>query len=118
MEINGTYLGKVNILGTDYEIFEQSESQNPKLKNCNGLCEQYSKKIVINSFDDVKDDVMVVENFDDFVKKVTRHEIIHAFLGESGLKSCSEWAENEEMVDFFANQFPKMVEAMKQAGCL
>ena len=46
-----------------------------------------------------------------------RHEIIHAFLYESGMKECSSatqsWVENEEMVDWFAIQIPKIVKKNK-----
>ena len=43
---------KVNILGTEYQILTQSEKDNPKLETCNGLCEQYSKKIILNDIYD------------------------------------------------------------------
>ena len=47
------------------------------------------------------------------MKATLRHEIIHAFLFESGLQTCAftiegPWAENEEMIDWFANMIPKM----------
>lgn len=55
-------------------------------------------------------------------KNALRHEIIHAFFYESGLDTSSlryeAWARNEEMVDFFAIQFPKIIKAMKKAGAL
>ena len=57
---------------------------------------------------------MVVENVEELEKKVLRHEIIHAYLGESGLRSSSEWAENEEMVDWFAIQFPKILKTFSE----
>ena len=102
---------KVNILGTDYELCIESEKNNPKLKDCNGLCEQYSKKIIISDFEYTKGDPMTVENFDEYRKRVIRHEIIHAFFGESGLRGNSDFAENEEMVDWIAIQLPKIVAA-------
>lgn len=37
---------KVNILGTEYEVLVQSSRENQKLVDCNGLCEQYSKKML------------------------------------------------------------------------
>lgn len=37
---------------------------------------------------------------------------------ESGLAENSEWAQNEEMVDFFAIQFPKLMEAFKNADAI
>lgn len=39
---------------------------------------------------------------------ILRHELIHAFLFESGLGFCCEWAMNEEMVDFFARNWDKI----------
>lgn len=56
-------------------------------------------------------------------KRILRHEIIHAFFNESGLQDDSSnidcgWAVNEEMVDWIAIQFPKMVKAFEEADCL
>jgi hypothetical protein len=39
---------------------------------------------------------------------VLRHELIHAFLFETGLGFCSNWATNEEMVDYFARNWEKI----------
>lgn len=51
-----------------------------------------------------------------------RHEIVHAYLFESGLTECSgavnSWAINEEMVDWIASQFPKMKRTMEALNCL
>ena len=49
--------------------------------------------------------------------------MIHAFLAESGLSAnalsnYTSWAENEEMVDWIAIQFPKILEVFKEADCL
>ena len=104
----------VNILGTEYNIYRLSSKENPKLEGNNGICEQYSKEIILNTLEEEKQDVMCVENVEEFEKKVLRHEIIHAYLGESGLRSSSEWAENEEMVDWFAIQLPKIFETFKE----
>ena len=55
-------------------------------------------------------------------KRVLRHELIHAYLFESGLgdssNSCDAWAVNEEMVDWFARNIPKMIETFKELKCL
>lgn len=116
--VKGTEQKTINILGTPYEIIEQSEKENPKLKDAVGICEQYSKKIVLSDWLSNPTDEMAVENPEEFRKKVLRHEIIHAFLGESGLRNESEWAENEEMVDWFANQFEKIHRAFREVGAL
>ena len=105
----------VNILGTDYEIITQTEEENPKLKEAYGLCEMYSKKIVLS---DIKEDVMNVDNIEAFKRKVVRHEIIHAFFAESGLRSSSDYAQNEELVDWIAIQFPKILKVMGELEVL
>ena len=107
---------KVSILGTEYEIIEQTEEQNPKLRlrNSNGLCEIYSHRIILNA--DVQEDELTYENFQEYKKKVLRHEIIHAFFAESGLRGNSEYAENEELVDWIAIQLPKINKVLQQIG--
>jgi hypothetical protein len=50
-------------------------------------------------------------------KRILRHELIHAFLYESGLDQCS-WADNEEMIDFFAISLPKIFHVFCQAKAL
>lgn len=59
---------------------------------------------------------------DDYMRKCMRHELVHAFLYESGLSinslSPSGWASNEEMTDWMAIQGPKLYDAWKQAKCL
>lgn len=66
----------VDILGTQYKI------KRKKLKDANvdGWCDNTSKLIIIR-----KDNYNNVGNFEYLVKKQLRHEIIHAFLYESGL---------------------------------
>ena len=108
----------IDILGTEYKILTQSEAENPKLEEAHGLCELYSKKIVISDMSKEKNDPMSFELLDEFHKKVLRHEIIHAFFGESGLCSCSEYAENEELVDWLAIQAPKIFKAFADADAM
>ena len=105
---------KVSILGTEYEIIEQTEEQNHKLRNNNGLCEIYSHRIILNA--DIQEDELTYENFQEFKKRVLRHEIIHAFFAESGLRGNSEYAENEELVDWIAIQLPKINKVLEQIG--
>jgi len=109
---------KINILGTEYEILIQNVSENEKLEECDGLCEHYSKKIVVSDFEEAEKDKMCVENLDEYRKKVLRHEIVHAFFGESGLRGNSSYAEDEELVDWIAIQAPKLFKAFKEAECL
>lgn len=105
----------VNILGTPYEIIYRKPNElDPKLQDANGYIEPWTKKIVL---EDAESDDLTVNDFAAFKRKVMRHEIIHAFLHECGLRSCS-WGDNEEIVDWIAHQIPQMVKAMQEAECL
>lgn len=106
---------KISILGTEYIIKKQTEKDNPKLVNANGLCETCSKEIIINDFEV---DNNTLDNVDVYRDKVLRHEVIHAFFHESGLDSNSDYARNEELVDWIAIQFPKMYKVFKELGVL
>lgn len=98
----------VNILGTEYEILNQTIAENPKLKDANGLCEFFTKQIII---DVAEPDPNTFDNLAAFNRKVYRHEIIHAFLGESGLR---EYMSDEVLVDWMAVQFPKIAKVFKE----
>jgi hypothetical protein len=107
---------KVRILGTEYEIIKDDSGTNPKFSKCNAYTDFYSKKIVLDQ--QKKDDIMNVENIPDVYAEVLRHEIVHAFLFESGLSSCSDWGEDETLVDWIALQLPKIVDVMIGTGSL
>ena len=110
---------KVNVLGTLYRIIERSEAEDQRLKDSSGYCDSSTKEIVL---DIPADDPMNKGDLEEVKKVVLRHEIIHAFLCESGLdcNSCSvtDWATNEEMVDWIAIQFPKILKAFDEVGAL
>ena len=107
---------RVNILGTDYEIVKQTSEENPKLKNANGLCEMYAHKIVLEDYDHTG--LTMYDNLEAYDKKVLRHEIVHAFFAESGLRSSCNYAECEELVDWIAIQFPKMLKVFQEVDAL
>ena len=77
----------------------------------NGYCDITTKEIVIEK---IKEDKFTVKDIKAFKDKVLRHEIIHAFLYESGLYTNTEnqWAVNEEIVDWFAIQLPKITKVL------
>ena len=114
------HLTKIDILGTEYMILFSDASTHPKLEGANGLCEVYSKVIVIDSFKhmSLNDSFKAYDNLPAVQKKTIRHEIIHAFLAESGLRNCSSWAEDEEMVDWWACQIPKIAQVLDIYGVL
>lgn len=104
---------KVTILGMEYTIKVQDEKENPKLKEADGICELYSKEIIIGK---VEDDETTFSDIQKYQKKVLRHEIVHAFLFESGLDGSTDWARNEEIVDWIALQANKLRTAFEEAG--
>lgn len=101
-------MNKINILGTTYEIKYETAMENPKLINNNGLCEFWAKKIIV---DKALPEPETFDNLEEFNKKVLRHEIIHAFFGESGLK---RYFEDEDLVDWLAVQFHKIEDVFRE----
>lgn len=106
---------KINILGTEYTVKESTEADDERLKGKDGYCDTSIKECVVDEMNHTEPDMK--KNLPEYKKSVKRHEIIHAFLYESGLDSCS-WAGNEEMVDWIAIQFPKMMKAFYEADCI
>ena len=58
-----------------------------------------------------------------YARKTLRHEITHAFFNESGLQSSANtydeaWPKNEEMVDWFAIQSPKIFKVFQELDIL
>lgn len=113
-EINGK---AISILGTEY-VFKVVIPDDIKLehgKYC-GFCSWATKIIYVSNLSDYRD----VETQNEEAPGILRHEIIHAFLHESGLSensgAVSSWATNEEMVDFFAIQWPKIQDVFDSLG--
>lgn len=113
----------VNILGTKYDVYlDVPEHKDRELAGRFGYCAPTQKKIVtvdLNTVDCWNNETY----YSKLVQgKITlRHEIIHAFLYESGLWGSSveseHWAMNEEMIDWIASQFPKILEVFRKLGC-
>lgn len=103
----------VNILGTEYKVIREPFSN----KDIDGYCDYTSREIRIRD-----DNVNEVGDFDELMRKQLRHEIIHAFLAESGLQSNYEhykqFGHEETIVDWFAIQFPKMIKAFNSVNAL
>ena len=106
---------KINVLGTYYSLTEADEQTNERLKGKDGYCDTSTKECVVESMEFA--DFNAKANLPEYKKSVKRHELIHAFLFESGL-SCSSWAANEEIVDWIACQFPKLMKAFEETKSL
>ena len=101
---------QIEVLGTKYTIEYRSYKKDKKLENLDGYTDISTKLIVVE--DDFDNRNLSIADIKKYKNKVLRHEIVHAFLHESGLDCNSNraynWAENEEMVDWFAIQGPKI----------
>lgn len=104
----------VTVLGVEYEIIRDKGGKDwPILEDADGYTDFTTKKIVLK---ELKSTPTTWENMPAYESTVLRHEIVHAFLHESGLDSNSDWARNEEIVDWIAIQFPKMLTSFKEVG--
>lgn len=104
---------KANILGTEYEIIFESFGD----ENCDGSCDQTSKTIRIRN-----DNANGVENLVELQKQTLRHEIVHAYLFESGIgfnwQHPTMFGHDETIVDWFAIQSPKIFTTFSELGLL
>ncbi len=115
---------KINILGTEYQIETHKVSEDSYLEDnkLSGYCGEEEKLIVVADMSEEKYFPNMNEREQEtYRKRVLRHEIIHAFLNESGLSDSSNrfdgaWAKNEEMVDWFAIQSPKIYDVYLKLG--
>lgn len=116
-------LGKLSILGTEYTVSRYKESEHPFFKDFEkcGMCDDFMKEIAVidtstlpNAADNTK------EWLREYEKEIIRHEVIHAYFNESGLKdssnySNSPWAKFEEMIDWWAIQGKKVYKTWMEA---
>ena len=117
---------KIDILGTEYriEIHKVSEDSYMKEKDLAGYCEEENKLIVVADMSEEKYFVGMDEKAQEIYRKKTlRHEVMHAFLNESGLSDSSNrfdgaWAKNEEMVDWLAIQTPKIYKTFQKLNII
>lgn len=110
---------KVNILGTEYtiEILLAADDVYLRDNGIDGYCDKTTKRIVVRAEDETSE----LGNYDVYQKTCLRHEIVHAFLFESGLHQNfkhDQWGHDETMVDWIATQFPKLQRAFAEADCL
>ena len=117
---------KINVMGTEYTVsyFDYNDKPIFEKRGIGGYSDDVVHEIVICNlkthpeFEDESDEWCKT-----LEKRILRHEIVHAFLSESGLQDSAlqmdgAWAKNEEMVDWIAIQFPKLLKAFKDADCM
>lgn len=116
------YIQSVNVLGVAYDIFYATKEEFRALETVDGYTDTSTRQIIIDDMSSVEGEPDAKGDLDEYRKNVVRHEIIHAFLHESGLaansNSVESWATNEEMVDWFAIQWRKIQRAFEQVNCI
>lgn len=83
----------VDVLGTKYTITESNKVKDDNLNSGDGYCDHSTKQIVIDTFQDSPGSLADLKTYR---QQVIRHELVHAFLFESGLGADS-WGINEEI---------------------
>ena len=117
---------KIDVLGTEYaiKIVKVSECDDLKDNKFCGLCNNLTRTILLGDASEEEFFGSMTEEEQEIQMKTTlRHEVIHAFLNESGLQDSAAridagWARNEEMVDWFAIQSPKIFKVFKELDIL
>lgn len=113
---------KIDILGTEYKVVQGSQTTDPELADVDGYIDTSTKTIVVDDMKSIINEKGMKKNLEEYKKTIMRHEVIHAFLFESGLAENSNasdaWAVNEEMVDWLAIQAPKIFSTFNKMNIL
>lgn len=120
------HLSEIDILGITYTIkcCKFNETEILKNNNFEGFCGFDSKTILLADLQEEPYNFRTTEERQFHENHTLRHEITHAFLMESGLYGSSlilnenAWATNEEMVDWFAIQSPKIYKVFQELDIL
>lgn len=120
-----TYPMSINILGTEYTIEKHKLKEDNELNGLGGYCKYMLPMIVIGDYTTYPEmEDASEEQMNAFERSTLRHEILHAFFNESGIgqnafaSDSIPWSQNEEMIDWFAIQSPKIFDVYKKVGCI
>ena len=96
----------MEIMGKEWEVRVCTEEEEPRLQNANGFMDWTARVIVIG---EPPEDTNLEYPLT-FMRKVLRHEIVHAMMFESGL--MDNWdhcvGQDEAVVDWIAIQMEKL----------
>ena len=93
---------KVNILGSEWTVRSATEAEEPRLDGVNGFTDWTTRTICLE-----KNTIGNIGSIETYMKQVIRHEVVHAFMFESGLGDAFEhkdYGQEETIVDWFAFQ--------------
>ena len=101
---------KVNILGTEYSVFFDLDSEEN-----DGESRFYKKEIHIRPINKMLDNRANYEEKLQIAKEVYRHELIHCALFEMG---ADEWSRDENLVNLLAINSPKIFKIFQELDIL
>ena len=109
---------KISILGTEYLVLKGNPKDYPILEDANAYTDIYAKQIVIDEKFDTENHGLNTHNPEAVKRKLYRHEILHAFIAESGFGYNFSSENEEDIVNWVAEQFPKMKKIFEELGIL
>lgn len=101
---------KVNILGTEYNVFFDLQSED-----ADGEARFYKKEIHIRPVNKMLDDGSSYEEKVHRAKEVYRHELIHCALFEMG---ADGWSRDENLASLLAINTPKIFKVFQELDIL
>lgn len=111
----------ISILGSIWDIRFASGATDATFASdptCGGYTDTSCNTIVLRDTSEYELSPCHVADISDTAMHMLRHELIHAFLYECGLADNSDWASNEEMIDWLAIQFDKLTDLFQNAEWL
>lgn len=110
----------VDVLGTSYAVYaDVMPEDDPLLNTCDGYHDKTRKRIVVVG----RTPDATIDDWESYSEFCIRHELVHAFLYESGIDGNMKWDVEgqdhpEHLVSWIAIQFPKMLKAFQDAGVM
>ena len=111
----------LDILGSKYKIeIAPYGKYYEEFQSVGGWCDFHDKSIVCLDAEDYASQIEDTPTKKPYkaTERILRHEIMHAFMYESGLDGETDFARDEVLIDFLAIQMPKIVAVMEKAGLL
>ena len=105
----------ISILGELYTIYIRRTEDDANLKDSDGYTDFSAKEIVMRDINSIS---FTIKNPMVYWNKVLRHEILHAFIRESGICEYFDEMDEEQIVDWVAYQFPKIQKVYEGLGIL
>ena len=107
---------KIKVLGTEYTVrfVDEPDATMREIDAC-GYTDYTTKEIVVENKKHTA--AWQCENQEMLTRQTIRHELLHAFLYEAGIP-LNMLFHSEEMVEWVAAQFPKILDEYEKAGAV